>query len=190
MAWAGRRSVLDRAEEGGIGMIRIRKFKRPRADVLPVAAELVERLSPACERIEPVGAVRRRDRLVGEIDLLAIPKGDQAGGNALWPALDLVVGKNGYLKKGDVQRCFAWTTSPEDAVLVFVYTARLETWGPQLLFRTGPVAFWCHVLNHLEQQGYTSRDGGIWQGSALRSLPTEREVCELARVCFREPWQR
>ncbi|MBE2203060.1 MAG: hypothetical protein IAE94_01795 [Chthoniobacterales bacterium] len=50
------------------------KQKWPRASARIVAADLIERLGPATERIEIAGSVRRKKPLVGDVELLIIPR--------------------------------------------------------------------------------------------------------------------
>src|ERR1044071_3884421 len=50
------------------------KRKFPRADGMRVAIELSALLNPFCERLEIAGSLRRRKELVGDIELLLIPR--------------------------------------------------------------------------------------------------------------------
>src|SRR5690349_5390941 len=48
--------------------------KRPYNQVMTVALNLVGALTPACHRIEIAGSLRRKKELVGDIEIVAIPK--------------------------------------------------------------------------------------------------------------------
>ena len=50
------------------------KTKRPYSQVLPIAESLVEKLRPACERIEIAGSLRREKAMVGDIEIVAVPR--------------------------------------------------------------------------------------------------------------------
>lgn len=46
----------------------------PLAEAEAIAADLVDLLRPACERIEVAGSIRRRRATVGDIEIVAIPR--------------------------------------------------------------------------------------------------------------------
>lgn len=50
------------------------KIKRPIELVMPYALKIKEELSPYCERIEILGSIRRGKLLVGDIELIIMPK--------------------------------------------------------------------------------------------------------------------
>jgi DNA polymerase/3'-5' exonuclease PolX len=47
--------------------------KRPYAQMMTIARAVVERLRPACQRIEIAGSLRRHRPMVGDIEICAIP---------------------------------------------------------------------------------------------------------------------
>ncbi len=50
------------------------KIKRPIDLVMPYALKIKEELSQYCERIEILGSIRRGKQLVGDIELIIMPK--------------------------------------------------------------------------------------------------------------------
>jgi DNA polymerase/3'-5' exonuclease PolX len=48
--------------------------KFPYPVVLPIAGRIVEALRPYCERIEIAGSLRREKPMVGDIEIVAIPR--------------------------------------------------------------------------------------------------------------------
>jgi len=110
-----------------------------------VAEELVERLTPACERIEIAGSLRRRKPMVGDIELVCIPKYD-----GVLDMLDQAIRGlmfNGVLdyrlNKGDIR-----TYGPKNKLLrhvpsgigVDVFCTTPDCWAVTLFLRTGGAA--------------------------------------------------
>lgn len=177
------------------------KVRRPHADVMAVATELVRALKDSCERLEIAGSLRRGLPYVGDIELVAIPKietvdhvdeGDLFKPTAkrevhrLWEQLDLVAGRS-YTKCGDLYRQFV-----HQGIKVDLFTASRWTWGNIFLIRTGPSEFSHHVMVKLNEKGYTSRDGVIIRISDTKAMstPSEQYVFDLAGIPYREPHQR
>jgi len=50
------------------------KPKHPRADALVVAREMCAELRPVTERLIVAGSLRRRKELVGDVEILYVPK--------------------------------------------------------------------------------------------------------------------
>lgn len=193
--------------------------KRPRALMENLAEELRQLLSPACIQIEVAGSIRRQAPLVGDIELVAIPKIETYDEvdesdlfkasrpvqyNLLWKALNVFF-KGKYRLNGEKYKSFYWPTGAgEDLVQVDLFTATPETWGWIFLVRTGSGDFSHHVAKKLNAAGYTSKDGAIHRGDLLQAdgkwemVPvgapiktlTEQDVFNLARIPFREPKQR
>ena len=51
-------------------------FKLPAAEVLPVVEKIREAMRPACEKTAIAGSIRRREELVGDIEICVLPKYD------------------------------------------------------------------------------------------------------------------
>lgn len=166
--------------------------KRPRAEILPIAEELLGMLKGACVRIEMAGSLRRERPEVGDIELVAIPAiedmvdtgpADLFGQsekkaykvNRLWAALDGFfepqsgrLARGTYIRKGDKYRSFSWPTrsdarSNAPAIQVDLFTATKDTWGNQFLIRTGSADFSHYVMQRLNHHNYTSWEGAIYR---------------------------
>ncbi len=55
------------------------KVRRLLADAERIVAAIVAGLAPVCTRIQVAGSVRRRKDVVGDIELVAIPRYEPAG---------------------------------------------------------------------------------------------------------------
>jgi DNA polymerase/3'-5' exonuclease PolX len=195
-------------------------IKRPRAQVLPVAKELLRLLAPSCERLEFAGSLRRETKEVGDIELVGIPKIDERitenpgflfnpnaelsqkiKVNLLWEQLDVVAGRS-YIKHGDKYRQFVRRVPGGEPIKVDVFTATPENWGLIMVIRTGPWEFSRYVMTQLNRSGYKSDEGAVYvayRDEATGKLtprgdpiptPTEEDVFELARIHPREAVKR
>src|SRR2546423_2718032 len=75
------------------GTRRVSKTQRPLREAQRSAAAIMADLAPSCARIQVAGSVRRRKEVVGDIELMAIPRYAPAGlfgdctANLLWEHL-------------------------------------------------------------------------------------------------------
>src|SRR5437763_11180363 len=76
-----------------LGKRRVSKTERTLAEAERIAAAIVADLAPSCARIQVAGSVRRRKELVGDIEIVAVPRHAPAGlfgdctANLLWEHL-------------------------------------------------------------------------------------------------------
>lgn len=135
------------------------KTKLSLARALPLAAKIKDALSPACERIEEAGSLRRRKNPIGDIEMVAIPKmcPDLEGQLSLFGdppkmvnMLDLLIGKlvsekNHFTwgnKNGDLYKNFLIQFNSDGSRIgldLFITTP--EQWGYIFALRTGPAEF-------------------------------------------------
>jgi DNA polymerase/3'-5' exonuclease PolX len=118
------------------------KTKRPYAQVMPIAEKLVERLSPACCRIEIAGSLRREKAMIGDIEIVAVPiiERDLLGEPTGISAIDyLFIGWQVRLtKNGSKQKQFMMTTKRGEEYQVDLFLQPdPATWGVNFLLRTG-----------------------------------------------------
>jgi DNA polymerase/3'-5' exonuclease PolX len=172
--------------------------KRPLAEMEAKALALIESLRSSCERIEVAGSIRRRCAMVGDIEIVAIPRmlpvpelfvGQTSKRNALWETLDAMEPQ--YVKRGEKYR-----QALIDGVTADLFTATAENFGLIHLIRTGSADFSRHVVTQLRTQGYCSDGGKCYRladgqpvGDPI-STPEEGEVFRLAGMLYVEPEKR
>lgn len=162
--------------------------KTPRAEVLAIACELKNYLAPHCERIEIAGSLRRGVAMVGDIELVYIPKVDwkvdlfggqaevgrnhvdQALSGKVWPR---ETGRYGRLW-GDRYKAGQLAGYAVDLFAVF---DRAE-WGLLLLLRTGPAEFSQRFVTPVRKGGWLPDgcrvDGRrLWRDGVPLDLPEE-----------------
>ena len=93
-----------------------------------IAAEVIERLLPYCQKIETAGSIRRRKAIVHDIDLVLIPADPW---NLEAEVLALARPFQPKLS-GEKLKRFDYNGAQID-----LYYASLETWATLLLIRTG-----------------------------------------------------
>ena len=174
--------------------------KRPYAQVYPVAAKLVQRLAPACTRLEIAGSLRRRAEMVGDIEIVAVPIlhrdlfGVPTGTSEVdrlladWPVQ--------MLADGAKQKKFLLTTQRGETYQVDLFLQPdPATWAVNLLIRTGSADFshWLvtkRALGGAMWDDCASRDARIWYGDQVVSLPEEADLFTFLQLDYFEPTAR
>jgi len=172
------------------------KVRRPLADTERIAATIVADLAPVCMRIEVAGSVRRGKDVVGDIELVVIPRYEPTGlfgdrtTNALWTHLHA---SDAYrFLKGDNPdgRYYQLALSTHDDLQVDLFLARPDNWGLTLLVRTGSAAFSTSILARWKKiQGIGWEQPGSVDGRLVdrtgRAIPTPEEDTVFALVGMR-----
>ncbi len=136
------------------------KTARPLHEAEAISTAIVADLEPFCARIAVAGSIRRRKEMVGDIELVAIPRYEPVGlfgdmqANALWAHLH-DAGDRYRFVKGDKPdgRYYQLTLPAHDDLQLDLFLARHDNWGWILLMRTGP--------------GGNGHNGGGFSGSVL-----------------------
>jgi len=166
--------------------------KRPLAEALAVAEEIKAKLASHCEQIEIAGSIRRRREMVGDIELVAVPKrikdllGDPVP--KAKTALDLFFEEVNFTpeKNGDRYKAFSYGGWKVD-----LYTPEADRWGLRLLVSTGSRAFNIWMVEALRQRNYRMVGGQVVDGlSRPVPLPAEAMVFELLDLPYIEPEKR
>jgi len=145
---------------------------------------LVKQIEPACERVEIAGSIRRQKPMVGDIEIVAIPK----------PSVDLFDNKSycpdivyraiqgvmlhppRFEKQGQFYARFKFFGMDTD---LFITTP--EKWGCIFLIRTGSADFSRRIMTRKWQGGYcpdnlSFRDGRMWSADSTEPLDTPEEI--------------
>ena len=144
---------------------------------------LVQQIEPVCERVEIAGSIRRQKPMVGDIEVVAIPK----------PSVDLFGNKSynseivyqaiqskmenplPFEKRGQFYACFKFCGMDTD---LFLTTP--EKWGCIFLIRTGSADFSRRIMTRKWQGGYCPdniffMDGRMWCAGSTDPLDTLEE---------------
>lgn len=146
-----------------------------------VAAELLARLGPSCERIEVAGSLRRGSPDVGDLELVAIPKTrTEVDPAVLWgepivihevgeaiEALQAegVVTMAGFEVGASGQR-YRKLRHVRSGLQVDLFTVLPPAqWGVIFLIRTGPADFSHRFVTDIRRRGFHVREGALHRGS-------------------------
>ncbi len=187
--------------------------KRPYSEVEPIARNLVVGLEPHCEKLEVAGSIRRMCPLIGDIELVAVPKvqeqqdlfGDSGRTTSmLWIRLDQLLKErkifHGVPKRwGKKYRTFLVETKKGKLYKVDLFTCWKENWGNTLLIRTGSREFSRWMVSQKKLGGALPddvfhRDNRLFKIGDTESEPlpmfTEQDWFDLCNLPFIPPEDR
>lgn len=185
------------------------KPKFPRADALAATREILAALQPAAERLVVAGSLRRRKDLVGDIELVYIPRIEiqQADGD-FWAKeqvnladqaiarleaegiLDRRTNVNGSTMFGPKNKLMRHVAS---GIPVDLFTASSANWWNYLVCRTGSKETNVRIATAAQAKGLEWHPYGV--GFADRERKWVRPECEedvfkIVGLPYLEPWER
>lgn len=177
------------------------KTKRPYSQVMPIAEKLMERLRPACERLEIAGSLRREAPMVGDIEIVAVPLptldlfGEPSGGETV---VDFLLRRWDVelLKNGSKQKQFMMTTKQDEEYQVDLFLQPdPATWGVNYLLRTGHRNFSTRMVTPRSAGGYMPagyqvRGARVWHLARKVETPEEEDVFKLWGMDYVDPKER
>jgi len=146
-----------------------------------IYSDLAGVLSPYCEMMAVAGSVRRGKPLVGDIDIVAIPKMGTLQGiiPMLFDQVELNGPKLARLRYHGAQ--------------IDIYYATPETWATLLLIRTGSKESNIRLCSIAQGRGWklhANGEGLFDQNGSRIAGSTEQSIFEALGVTYEEPWQR
>lgn len=179
----------------------------------PIAESLRAALEPSCQRITIAGSIRREKTMVGDIELLAVPKATEQTDLFGSPVgtVSLLDSALAALCQGTVwewdhhqpRRGEKWkrVAHLESGLTCDIFVTTVRAWAGNLLIRTGPSAFGVHVVSAARRMGWHFADGfllhrhppGCPSGPAcdrVLDVTTEEELMEALRLPWRTPQER
>lgn len=167
--------------------------KLPYADVYPVAAHIAEAIRPYCDRVEIAGSLRRKRHIIGDIEIVALPKraknlfGEPTGGMT---ELDVFLALKGLqmIKDGDKYKQFVYGRFSVDLFL----PESAAHWGAIYTIRTGSHDFNLWIMQQrCKQAGVKFVDGRITHyRHGLLDTPEESDVFEALNMDYAPPEER
>ncbi len=189
------------------------KIKFERRLARDVADSIVQVLTPGCERIEVAGSLRRRQKLVGDIEILYIPKrglGTPAG-SLFEEEMDLATEKIDHMEAARVLQRRQNINGAEtygaknklmrhcaSGIPVDLFVTDQQSWFNYLVCRTGPAAFNIRVASRARELGwkwnpYNSGFSRTRTGSCVwewRVIGSEEALFEFLGWEYLHPWER
>jgi DNA polymerase (family 10) len=154
---------------------------------LEIAEKIKEQLAPHCERIEIAGSIRRKKPVVGDIEIIAIPKPYDIG---LFESGIATVVKQWTKVKGELPCKYTQRILP-DGIALDLFFADKDNWGLIYAMRTGSADYSHHVLGtSWVRQGYRSIEGYLCSNGKRIAVPEEEDLFRLICVNYVEPEKR
>jgi len=149
-----------------------------------IAAEVIKRVSPYCQRIEVAGSIRRQKEIVHDIDMVLIPSDPwNLEGEVLALARPFQPKMSGEkLKRFDY-----------NGAQVDLYYASPETWSTLLLIRTGSKENNIRLCSRAKARGWhlaASGDGLFDETGERIAGDTEESIFEALGLPFQQPGER
>lgn len=157
------------------------KTKTPYNEALKTAQHIKDNLSPHCQRCEIVGSIRRKKPIVGDIEILCLPK------------LQLVpksLFETKVVRHQDFVNFFKnWqpkTGQPVDGkylkcqygkIQVDIFIATADNYGLIKWLRTGSSGYNMNILMEFKRRGFKMEDGLLYKfnGRSYDFIPTSTE---------------
>jgi DNA polymerase/3'-5' exonuclease PolX len=182
------------------------KERIPLADARRIAIAVLAELQPYCERIEIAGSIRRARDMIGDVEILCIPK-PTAHNLFGEPLSDAVTDYLSKLPPGWAKRLSKAATPtfgkynklmlyryPELFITfpVDIFSTTHENWGMALLIRTGPYEFNKAVMIRFRELGMRGHAyGGVTDAHGNEiPCPDEETVFRLLQWEYVPPEKR
>jgi DNA polymerase/3'-5' exonuclease PolX len=164
----------------------------PLAAAENVARWVVADLSPHCERIEIAGSIRRRRPLIGDIEIVCVPKPYDA--EPLFRSGIAQVVEQWPKVKGEMPCRYTQRLLTDAGMTLDLFMVDPRGWGLQLAIRTGS-ARWSHevLARAWVKAGYKSEDGLLRYPDGcgtVRPVYSERELFDLIGLPWVDPRDR
>lgn len=170
-----------------------------------LAQKIIDRLSPYCARIEVAGSIRRNVHMVGDIEIICIPRkkgiitnffGDQD--TITDPGFTKELLSLGSPEKfGNKYAKIQLGSEFKQGLNLDIFMTTEYQWGIMFLIRTGPAEFSKKIVTHARKGGYLPgwakvKDGFLWDWSRKRKLATyeEEDVFKILGIPWIPPEER
>lgn len=150
----------------------------PRNRALTIVDRLIERAAPLLSRHLVCGSIRRLHPVVGDIDLVVIPKDPEDFGGFL-------VQLFGRQSNGKPKR-----TGLVEGVQVDILIATREGWGASCMHATGSKETNIRQRSIAKRRGLLLNERGLWAGNVMLAGSDEREVYRALGLSWVAPEDR
>lgn len=190
------------------------KVKYPAADALAVAKVICDALKPVTEKLICAGSLRRRKPMVGDVEILYIPKLEPlkevrqadmfaAGEIRLTNLADLAI--NAMLARGIIEKrrnalnAEMWGEKNKLArhlasgIPVDLFAATPANWFNYLVCRTGGAENNVAVASAAQKKGWKWNpygEGFTDEAGNVVPVKSEEDVFRLVGMPFKQPWER
>ncbi len=155
-----------------------------------MADDIVGLLKPHCIRIEIAGSIRRKKSIIGDIEIVCIPKPYQTG--LFEDGIASVVNKWTKVKgELEYQKCKYTQRILQSGIKLDLFFAEPENFGGIFLIRTGDWQFSKKFMGtYLPQNGYKYEDDYLKYNGKIIPIYDEIELFKRANKEYIEPEYR
>jgi DNA polymerase/3'-5' exonuclease PolX len=176
-----------------------------------IAKDLVEKMTPFCERCEIAGSIRRKKPFVKDIEIVAIPKWETADSGLFvdesrmlnrllqWAFDAEAAGALRWIKPG-TSEIVSWEPKRDgkywrgllgEDIKLDLFLTTPASWGIIYAIRTGSAEFSQALVTHAKRIGMPCIEGYLTNIAGERILtPEERTVFDILGLKWVEPDQR
>jgi len=158
-----------------------------------IGEKIKQLLEPACNRIEIAGSIRRRKPIVGDIELLVIPRAHYLD-KLLYDLmmeniLAMRLNKRGSRVYGPKNKLMVHIPS---GIGVDIFSTTEECWPVALVVRTGGKVTNQRIATAALRKGYRFHAYGLGFSTPRGEIicRSEPEVFEAVNLPYKEPWER
>ena len=170
------------------------KAPLPLEEAQPIVNRLIERFTPVCERVEVAGSVRRQKPMVGDLEVVVIPRGGQL--NQLladWMAKGIIRHRPDK-KWGERYKSFHFDVG-ERTVQADVWIQDPDRWGVNMMIRTGSATFTRNMVTRKSEGGWMPdwfkvKEAQVWQDGEVVQTPEEEDIFRLWGMFYVVPQDR
>ncbi len=160
-----------------------------------IAQKYKELFFPFCERIEIAGSIRREKPIIGDIELVVIPKKITKrvdlfkDAEIVSPEFISLVSSFEKIK-GEPTGKYTQCLLPE-GIKLDIFIATPENWGFILAIRTGSAAYSHKILGTAwVKKGYHSENGTLCKFGLPVAVPEEEDLFRILELPFLHPRKR
>lgn len=178
------------------------KKRWPRLEAEAVARELAWMLAGVCDRVVVAGSLRRGKALVGDVEILYIPRYQARAFDMFTDRMeDLAAERIGELvrdgvlfKRPSKTGSFSWgeknrlAVHTRSGIPVDLFAATEENWWNYLVCRTGPAESNMRIARAAKERGWKWNPYGVGfsRGQEVRRMGSEEDVFRFAGLAFME----
>ena len=164
-------------------------MKHKYENAIEVAESIITELKPACKRICLAGSLRRGKDLVGDIDVVLVPKPYEFG--LLESGIATIINQWPKLKGELNKKCKLTRRAHPSGIEVDFYIVNEDNYGYHLAIRTGSESFNKSVLTKTWiRKGFKGMDGYLTKDGKQIPVYEEIDLFKLIQLLYVEPSKR
>ena len=154
--------------------------KTPRKSALKMATRLSKKLESLCETVTIVGSIRRGRDMVGDIDIVVIPKNIE----------NFVIAVKGIIEfeYGGNKKIFGMFEGRP----INIFTTTKDSYGACVYQTTGPADYNIHMRSMAKRKGMKINEYGLWdrENNTFIAGKSEEDMFAALNMEYKDPENR